>query len=365
MRRIVFSFLVGLLLVPVWVGQAHAQLVADHTVVAQFEQIPDSALQTAAAIRLMFRHASVGGTVDNALDCLQGTRANPIECTLYPDYKYDRRNWSFQARGNSGWYGKVDDFVAETQNQLSGFDVFSFKFCYLEGLDQLAEPCGNPFDPAEVDQAWEYLRSNMETLETTYPGKTFIWWTIPLTQPGQFCTETLNARIRSYAAANGKILFDIADIESHDIAGAHYTNADGWEVAYAPHCGEAPPGPACHPNWTGSIMLAKAFWWMMARIAGWEGGLGRISDMKLTRSGSDIAFYWTPDSMAQGGYHFYQTNTREDASSMRDDYLGYDPFASAGPSATMPFLYSNGIADGFLYYQVLGVGSDGITEGPN
>jgi hypothetical protein len=345
---------------------AGAQIIADHSVVSEFDQIPESAIQAAASIRLMFRHASVGTTVNNGLDCLQGTRDNPAECTLYPDYNYDRRNWSFQMRGNSGWYGKVDDFVTEVSSQLGLYDAFSFKYCYLDGLDQLAEPCGGPpLDPAKVDQAWDYLRSSMELLEANNPGKIFIWWTIPLTQPGQLCTETLNGRIRDYVRANGKILLDIADIESHDTAGVHYTNTEGWEVAYAPHCGEAPPGPACHPNWTGCLLIAKAHWWMMARIAGWQGGLQRIDDLKLLRRGGDIEFYWTPDPMAEGGYHLYETDVREDASSMRDDYLGYDPFASSGPSVAMPFVCTDGVAVRKTYFQVLGVAADGVTEGPN
>ncbi|GEM_PF-1634571 len=244
-------------------------LVVDHEAAALFDNISDDAIKSAAALRLMFRHASVGGTINDGLDCLQGTRAHPAECTQYPVYKYDRRNWDFQPRGNSGWYGKVDDFAAETERQLASFDVFSFKYCYLDGLDELAQPCGNPYDPAKVDKAWSYLRDNMERLEAAHPDKLFIWWTIPLTQSGQVCADTLNARIRRYARERGKILFDIADIECHDPNGVKQTNGGGVEVAYPPYCGEQKPGAqACHPNWTGKILLAKAFWWMMSRIAG-------------------------------------------------------------------------------------------------
>ena len=107
-------------------------------------------------------------------------------------------------------------------------------------------------------------------LETKYPDKQFIWWTIPLTQSGQRCTDTLNYLIRKYAVENNKILFDIADMESWDTLNQHRTNANGWEVAFSFYCGEAPPGPSCHPNWTGSILIAKAFWWMMASIAGMQ-----------------------------------------------------------------------------------------------
>ncbi len=266
-------------------------LVVDHEAVARFDEIPESAIKTAAALRLMFRHASVGSTIDDGLDCLQGTRAHPSECAQYPAYKYDRRNWDFQQRGNSGWYGKVDGFVAETERQLASFDVFSFKYCYLDGLDELKQPCGNPYDPAQVDKAWSYLRDKMEHLEAAHPDKPFIWWTIPLTQSGQVCADTLNARIRGYARERGKILFDIADIECHDPNGVRQTNSNGVEVAYPPYCGEQKPGArACHPNWTGKILLAKAFWWMMSRVAG-----GSVSAMERPLPAEDAVVQAFPN----------------------------------------------------------------------
>lgn len=59
-------------------------IVADHAVVDRFEHIPDASIAKAAALRLMVRHASVGTTIDSALDCLQGTRTNPDICELFP-----------------------------------------------------------------------------------------------------------------------------------------------------------------------------------------------------------------------------------------------------------------------------------------
>ena len=245
-------------------------IIANHLCIKHFDSIPMNYVNEAAKITLMFRHASVGTTINNGLNCLQGTRNSPFICTTYPDYKYDRRNWVFEPRGNSGWYGKIRDFVKETANQIDTYEMFSFKYCYLEGLDGLAEPCGSTFNPTLVKKAWDSLRLNMEMLEQNYPDKIFIWWTIPLTQSGQFCTDTLNSLIRKYVKDNNKILFDLADIEAWDTNGFHH-DSNGNEIAFKGYCGEQTPGAqACHPNWTGSVMIAKAFWWMMASIAGMQ-----------------------------------------------------------------------------------------------
>jgi len=240
-------------------------LIIDHSKVNEFNSIDEKVIPAAASLRLMFRHASVGTTINNGLDCIQGTRSHPKECTEYEPYLYDRRTWIFQQRGNSGWKGKVDDFVNATEQQLDEFDIFSFKFCYLDGLDEVAEPCGKPYSESITEANWNYLKDAYETLEKKYPEKIFIWWTIPLTQVGQYCTEQMNSRIRNYCKENGKILFDIADIESWDTTGNHLTNSQGWEIAFNGYCGEK-TGPSCHPNWFGSILLAKAFWYMMVKI---------------------------------------------------------------------------------------------------
>jgi hypothetical protein len=246
-------------------------LIIDHHAVTSFDAIPTEVIKSAIPNRLMFRHASVGVTINNGLDCLQGSRTSPTECKQYVPYMYDRRNWEFQLRANSGWYGKIDDFKTEVLNQADSFDCFSFKYCYLDGLDGLLEPCGSPYSPPKVEKAWNYLRNALDTLEMEYPDKVFIWWTIPLTQVGQVCTDTLNARIRSYASAKGKILFDVADIESHDAADTPRRSPLGLQMACSEFCGEQNPGAqACHPNWTGSIRLARAFWYLMARLTGWN-----------------------------------------------------------------------------------------------
>lgn len=245
---------------------------------AKFDSITETQLANAIAAKIMFRHASVGATIDDGLDCIQGSRTNPAECRNYPEYKYDRRAWVLQPRGNSGWKGKIDDFAAEVNSQINDFDYFSFKFCYIDGIDGLLDPCGSPYSDAKMYASWEYLKEKMEQIELQHPEKKFIWWTIPLTQTGQKCTDTLNNLIRSYCRDNGKYLFDIADIQCHDSLGNKVTNSSGYEMAFSGYCGEQQPGAqACHPNWTGKIILAKAFWRLISDITNTNSNVENVS----------------------------------------------------------------------------------------
>jgi len=78
--------------------------------------------------------------------------------------------------------------------------------------------------------------------------------------------------IRKYVKEDSsRILFDYADIISYDDNGA--TNTDTWNghtfpILTSTNAGSEDIG---HIGSAGAIRLAKAQWWMLARIAGWDG----------------------------------------------------------------------------------------------
>ncbi len=92
-----------------------------------------------------------------------------------------------------------------------------------------------------------------------------------------------NEQIRDFCRANNKILFDFADIESHDPEGnaflALYADAacnysgGNWADEW---CGSHPGSILCdtcvcaHSQPLNCNLKARAFWWMLACIAGWE-----------------------------------------------------------------------------------------------
>jgi len=233
-------------------GSGLNAIIIDHNCV-DVSAIPDSYLLPASSLRVLMRHASVGQGIIWGLDCLAGDHPTNSVCSCFPTGKYKRDNWVFEARmGN--WRDKVDDLVAQTASRLDDFDVFMMKFCYIDALGD-----GHP--------DWEYSRSQMEKLEADYPNKTFVWWTIPLTRDGQGGTDVFNSQVRSYCDANGKILFDMADLECHEADGTKLLNASGNEIISANYTKEIHAG---HLNPVGRVRVASAFWQLMARVAGWD-----------------------------------------------------------------------------------------------
>ena len=178
------------------------------------------------------------------------------------------------------------------------------------------------------DNTWggihTYLTA-MNQLELDYPGVKFVYMTGHLDGTGE--SENLhlrNQQIRSYCKNNKKTLFDFADIESFDPdGGTNYmklladdncdydSDGDGYEDSnWAVDWIAAHPGheltklakPAicddcAHSQRLNCVLKGRAFWWMLARLAGWNGSgwltvTAPASGASWTR-GSTHAITWT------------------------------------------------------------------------
>jgi hypothetical protein len=90
-----------------------------------------------------------------------------------------------------------------------------------------------------------------------------------------FQREIKHDYIRDYVIANGGILFDYADILCYNDAGelAEYTWDDSGtsRVHKGIHSDNEGGTGTGHIGSVGALRLAKAMWWLLARIAGWDG----------------------------------------------------------------------------------------------
>ena len=140
----------------------------------------------------------------------------------------------------------------------------------------------------QVSSATEtYIETYLQTLnqfESEHPDMRFIYMTGHLDGTGPDGNLHLrNQQIRDYCLANDKVLFDFADMERYDPDGNDYLalgandncgySGGNWATEWcAAHTGSELCGTCscAHSQALNCNVKARAFWWMMARLAGWE-----------------------------------------------------------------------------------------------
>lgn len=248
-------------------------IIADHTC-TDIEQIPKPWIETAKKnFGISYGHTSHGSQIISGMRALQDKN----------------RFFSFSSNPSSR---NLTIFDGEPGGDLGNPDRQTWYLRSKNLLDHgwgdtniiLWSWCGQVSN-ATKDDIDTYLKL-MDALEKEYPDIIFIYMTGHLDGTGERGNLSMrNSQIRDFCRANNKILYDFADIESYDPDGRYFLNLNAndrcdYEKAgenrnwAAEWCNDNPGAcsvySCAHSMSLNCDLKAKAFWWLMARLAGWQ-----------------------------------------------------------------------------------------------
>jgi hypothetical protein len=235
-------------------------IIADHLAPAAFDSIPTATIQAVQSnYRIWYGHTSHGSQVLTGMQMLYSAdthyafNAGPGSLSIQDDGGVD-----LGTQGDLQWATTTRNVLNQPGNNTN---VIMWSWC--GGVSENTE--------AGITA---YL-SAMNQLESEYPNVVFVYMTGHLDGTGPAGNlYARNNQIRSYCQANNKVLFDFADIESYDPAGTCYPDGTDWCEWCETWC-TTNPCPGCddcaHSQCFNCYQKGRAFWWMMARLAGWNG----------------------------------------------------------------------------------------------
>ena len=149
-------------------------------------------------------------------------------------------------------YWESDYGLELTRNMLRNHSVNVSIFAWCSQMDY--------YSSAELEN---YL-SRLSALEKEFPDVVFVYMT-GNAQSSEPNRAVRNDRIREYCRANNKVLFDFADLDCWYNGEQHTEN--GIPMEHPRYHGDE----AGHTTHESCENKAKAFWWLMARLSGWNG----------------------------------------------------------------------------------------------
>ncbi len=244
-------------------------LIIDHTCI-DLATIPSEWIDSAQSnVKIHYAHTSHGGQISTGLDRIESADSDYSQSQGYLTLPSDSEALCI-LDGNPphdyitpDLYWETTEGVGITQETLD--DNPTITVSLWSWCTQV-----NYYDTSQIQ---DYL-DTMSALESANPDVTFVYMT-GNAQAGDsdgYNRWVNNEMIRDYCTTNSKVLFDFADLDAWSGGDQNtYEYTEGSTTYNVPIEHEDFNGDeAGHTTYTSCEQKGKAFWWLVASLAGWN-----------------------------------------------------------------------------------------------